>query len=131
MSPGGLARDSARTYAAAPLNLNDWSLEGSWMDGRQSARSLSPGAKISFRFHARDLHLVLGSGTGKPIRYKVTSDGRAPGEDAGVDISPLGTGIVKHQRLYQLVRQKGEVRDRTFTVEFLDPGVDAFSFTFG
>jgi thiol-disulfide isomerase/thioredoxin len=131
VSAGGLLQDKSKTYAGAPLSLNDWSLEGSWLDSRQSARSLAPGAKINFRFHARDLHLVLGSGTGKPIRFRVLLDGKAPGPDAGVDISADGSGVVKEQRLYQLVRQKGPVRDRTFTIEFLDPGVDAFSFTFG
>jgi len=131
VSPGGLLQDKPKSYVGAPLQLNDWSLEGSWIDGRQSARSLAQGAKISFRFHARDLHLVLGSGTGKPIRYKVTIDGRSPGPDAGVDTSATGAGVVENQRLYQLIRQKGDVRDRTFTIEFLDPGVEAFSFTFG
>jgi len=131
VSPGGLAQDKLKTYASAPLSLNDWSLGGAWLDSRQSARSLAPGAKISFRFHARDLHLVLGSATGKPVRFRVTLDGQAPATDAGIDIGAQGTGVVKEQRLYQLVRQKGAIRDRTFTIEFLDPGVDAFSFTFG
>ena len=105
--------------------------KGQWIDGRQSARSLAPGAKISFRFHARDLHLVLGPASGKPVRFRVTLDGQAPGGDAGVDVDADGTGMVTGQRLYQLVRQKGAIRDRTFTIEFLDPGVEAFSFTFG
>ena len=131
VSPGGLIHDKPKTYASAPLSLNDWALEGSWIDMRQSARSLAPGAKISFRFHARDLHLVLGSASGKPVRYRISLDGRAPGADAGVDTNAAGTGTVTDQRLYQLVRQEGAVRDRTFTVEFLDPGVEAFSFTFG
>ncbi|MES2119730.1 MAG: cytochrome c biogenesis protein DipZ [Pseudomonadota bacterium] len=131
VSPGGLARDSAKTYAGAPLNLNDWALEGRWLDAKQNARSLEPDAKISLRFHARDLHLVLGSARGKPVRFRVTLDGRAPGADAGVDVKPDGSGVVTGQRLYQLVRQKGAVRDRTFTIEFLDPGVEAFAFTFG
>ena len=131
VSPGGLLQDKAKVYASAPLSLNDWSFEGSWLDRRQSARSLAPGSKISFRFHARDLHLVLGSGTGKPVRFRVTLDGQAPGQNAGVDIAANGMGVVKEQRLYQLIRQKGDVRDRTFTIEFLDPRVDAFSFTFG
>ena len=131
VSPGGLSRDVAKSYAAAPLSLNDWALEGSWLDGRQSARSLAPGAKIHFRFHARDLHLVLGSASRRPVRFRVTLDGQAPGPDAGMDVSASGTGSVTEQRLYQLVRQKGEVRDRSFTIEFLDPGVEAFAFTFG
>ena len=131
VSPGGLSRDAAKTYAAAPLSLNDWALEGRWLDGRQSARSLHAGAKIHFRFHARDLHLVLGSVSGRPVRFRVTLDGQVPRRDAGMDVSASGLGTVTEQRLYQLVRQKGKVRDRSFTIEFLDPGVDAFAFTFG
>jgi cytochrome c biogenesis protein CcdA/thiol-disulfide isomerase/thioredoxin len=130
-SPGGLLRDKPKTYAGAPLALNQWSFEGAWINNRQSARSLQPGAKLSFRFHARDLHLVLGSASGKPVRFRVTLDGAAPGGDSGVDAKPDGSGTVTGQRLYQLVRQKGPVRDRTFTITFLDPGVEAFSFTFG
>lgn len=131
VSPGGLSHDVAETYAAVPLSLNDWALEGSWLAGRQSARSLASGAKIHFRFHARDLHLVLGSVSGRPVRFRVTLDGRAPGGDAGMDVSAAGAGSATDQRLYQLVRQKGEVRDRSFTIEFLDPAVEAFAFTFG
>ena len=132
VSPGGFARDQVKSYAAAPLSLNDWTLEGPWADGRQSAVATASGTKINFRFHARDLHLVLGPATGgKPVRYRVTIDGQAPGADAGVDIAANGSGVVKEQRLYQLVRQKGPIRDRTFTIEFIDPGVEAFSFTFG
>jgi cytochrome c biogenesis protein CcdA/thiol-disulfide isomerase/thioredoxin len=130
-SPGGLAHDQPKTYAAAPLALNSWSLEGQWIDQRQSARSLAPDAKISFRFHARDLHLVMGSATGKPVRFRVTLDGQAPGANAGTDTNAQGTGMVTGQRLYQLIRQKGAIHDRTLTVQFLDPGAEAFSFTFG
>jgi cytochrome c biogenesis protein CcdA/thiol-disulfide isomerase/thioredoxin len=131
VSPGGLLHDKPKTYSATPLSLNDWSFEGPWIDVRQSARSLAAGAKISFRFHARDLHLVLGSATGKPVRFRVMLDGKTPGGDAGVDTNSEGTGVVTGQRLYQLIRQKGGVEDRTFTIQFLDPGVEAFSFTFG
>ena len=130
-SPGGLLHDAAKTYSAAPLALNQWDLQGRWIDQRQSARSLAAGAKIDFRFRARDLHLVLGSATGKPVRFRVLIDGEAPGADAGVDVRADGTGEVTGQRLYQLVRTKGPIRERTFTIEFLDAGVDAFSFTFG
>ncbi|HWU93352.1 MAG TPA: cytochrome c biogenesis protein CcdA, partial [Sphingomicrobium sp.] len=130
-SPGGLLHDAAKTYSAAPLVLNQWDLQGRWIDQRQSARSLAAGAKIDFRFRARDLHLVLGSATGKPVRFRVLIDGEAPGADAGVDVRADGTGEVTGQRLYQLVRTKGPIRERTFTIEFLDAGVDAFSFTFG
>ena len=130
-SPGGLAHDQPRTYAAAPLSLNQWSFEGQWIDQRQSAQSLAPGAKINFRFHARDLHLVMGSASGKSVRFRVTLDGKAPGANAGTDTNAQGMGAVSGQRLYQLIRQKGGVEDRTFTIEFLDPGAEAFSFTFG
>ena len=130
-SPGGLLHDEPKTYEEAPLALNQWSLGGSWIDRRQSARSLAPSARISFRFHARDLHLVLGSATGKPVRFRVSLDGQAPGEDAGIDAKGDGSGVVTEQRLYQLVRQQGPVRDRTFTITFLDPDAEAFSFTFG
>jgi cytochrome c biogenesis protein CcdA/thiol-disulfide isomerase/thioredoxin len=131
VSPGGLQRDRLQTYAVAPLSLNDWTLEGLWTVGKQSANSAAAGAKITYRFHARDLHLVLGPAGGKPVRFRVTIDGKAPGGDAGVDVKPDGSGVVTEQRLYQLVRQKGPIRDRTFQIEFLDPGAEAFSFTFG
>jgi hypothetical protein len=128
-SPGGQARDSAKTYGAGPLRLNDWSLEGNWTIGRQSGALNSARGAITYRFHARDMHLVLGSG--KPVQFRLTIDGRAPGPDAGIDVKPDGTGIVHQQRLYQLVRQKGEVHDHTVRIEFLGPGVEAFAFTFG
>ncbi len=131
VSPGGYSKDAAKTYALAPLSLNDWALQGDWSVAAQSARSNAAGGAISYRFHARDLHLVLGSGSGLPIRFRVTIDGKAPGADVGVDVKPDGTGTVRDERLYQLVRQKGEVRDRTFRIEFLDPGATAFAFTFG
>jgi len=131
VSPGGISQERPKTYAPAPLALNQWSLQGPWLDSRQSARSLNAGARIAFRFHARDLHLVLGSASGKPVRFRVTINGKAPGADAGVDTRPDGMGTVTDQRLYQLVRQKGAVGDRTFEITFLDPSVEAFSFTFG
>jgi cytochrome c biogenesis protein CcdA/thiol-disulfide isomerase/thioredoxin len=118
-----------RFVTAGPLQLNQWTLEGSWTPQKQYSQLEKPGGSISFRFHARDLHLVLGSD--KPVRFRVTLDGKAPGPDAGSDIAPDGTGTVRGQRLYQLVRQKGPVRDRIFRIEFLDPGVQAFAFTFG
>jgi cytochrome c biogenesis protein CcdA/thiol-disulfide isomerase/thioredoxin len=130
-SPGGLAHDRVKAYSIAPLKLNDWALEGNWLDKRQSAVSSDPGAKIEFRFHARDLHLVLGSASGKPVRFRVMIDGQPPRGDTGADIGADGSGVITDQRLYQLVRQKGAIRDRTFTIAFLDPGVEAFSFTFG
>jgi hypothetical protein len=91
----------------------------------------APG-KIAFRFHSRDLHLVLApTKDGKPVRFRVRLDGRSPGENRGVDTAPDGTGEVREPRLYQLIRQKGPIADRTFEVEFLDPGVHALDFTFG
>jgi thiol-disulfide isomerase/thioredoxin len=131
VSPGGVRKDSAADYQAAPMTLNQWALEGRWNVGPQSARLLSPKGAIDYRFHARDLHLVLGSPNGKPIRFRVTIDGKAPGADAGSDIDAQGFGTVTDERLYQLVRQKGAIRDRNFRIEFLDPGVEAFAFTFG
>jgi cytochrome c biogenesis protein CcdA/thiol-disulfide isomerase/thioredoxin len=128
-SPGGQARDTAKRYGPAPLELNDWSLEGNWTIKRQSGVLNSAPGAIAYRFHARDLHLVLSAP--KPVRFRVTIDGKAPGADAGVDVKPDGTGVVTNERLYQLVRQRGEVRDRTFRIEFLDPGAEAFAFTFG
>jgi thiol-disulfide isomerase/thioredoxin len=132
-SPEGLARDSRRTYnAPARPSLNQWGLSGSWNVGAESAVLQETPGKILFRFHARDLHMVLGPAKdGKPVRFKVTLDGGAPSDDCGVDSAPDGTGEVRDPRLYQLIRQKGRVKDRTFAIEFLDPGIQAFSFTFG
>ncbi len=91
----------------------------------------APG-KISFRFHARDLHLVLGPAGGTtPVRFRVTIDGAPPGDAHGVDTNAAGEGSVTTQRLYQLIRQNGTIADRTFAIEFLGPGVQAYSFTFG
>jgi hypothetical protein len=128
-----VSQDSAKDYSIpARLNLNDWALGGRWSVGPQAATALEPGGKIAFRFQARDLHLVLGPAEGgKPVRFKVTIDGRDPGADAGSDIKPDGSGVVTGERLYQLVRQKGDVKELTFEITFLDPGVRAFSFTFG
>ena len=91
-SPGGLLHDAAKTYSAAPLTLNQWDLQGRWIDQRQSARSLAAGAKIDFRFRSRDLHLVLGSATGKPVRFRVLLDGKPSGADAGMDVGRMGRG---------------------------------------
>ncbi len=132
-SPGGFNQDDPKLYRApADLDLNQWALAGRWKDEDQVATSLDAGASISFRFHARDLHLVLGPGTdGKPVRFRVTLDGQAPGADHGVDADADGYGVVTENRLYQLVRQHGSIHDRTLRIEFLTPGVRAYSFTFG
>jgi cytochrome c biogenesis protein CcdA/thiol-disulfide isomerase/thioredoxin len=128
-----IAKDSRKTYSLLPrLSLNQWGLAGSWKVGAESAVLEAPSGKIAFRFHARDLHLVLGpSKSGKPIRFMVRLDGTPPGVDHGGDTDATGAGAVQGHRLYQLIRQKGPVEDRTFEIEFLDPGVQAFAFTFG
>jgi len=128
-----VAKDSRKTYSAQPrLSLNQWALGGSWKVGEESAVLESLPGKIVFRFHARDLHLVLGpTKNGKPIRFTVKLDGTPPGEDHGDDADASGAGTVQGNRLYQLIRQKGPVEDRTFEIDFLDPGVQAFAFTFG
>lgn len=128
-----LAQDSNKRYTPRPrLSLNQWALGGSWKVSPESAILQAAPGKVVFRFHARDLHLVLGPAKdGKPIRFKVTLDGTAPGNDHGSDTDANGAGIVDSHRLYQLIRQKGTVEDRTFEIEFLDPGVQAFAFTFG
>lgn len=128
-----LVPDKVATYnPPADLTLNDWSLGGQWAVGAERATASAPASRIVYRFHARDLHLVLGpNADGKPVRFKVSIDGQAPGDAHGVDVAADGSGRVTEQRLYQLVRQTDEVKDRTFTIEFLDPGVSAYAFTFG
>jgi cytochrome c biogenesis protein CcdA/thiol-disulfide isomerase/thioredoxin len=132
-SPGGLNQDDPQLYQTpAGLKLNQWALAGKWKDEDQVATSLGAGTDISFRFHARDLHLVLGPGTeGKAVRFRVTVDGHPPGADHGVDTDAGGYGVVTENRLYQLLRQQGNIHDRTFRIEFLVAGVRAYSFTFG
>ncbi|VVE33168.1 cytochrome c biogenesis protein DipZ [Pandoraea terrigena] len=132
-SPGGAVHDQASDYRAPSTpSLNQWGLAGDWRVGPERATSMQAGTRIVYRFHARDLHLVLGpNANGQPVRFRVTVDGRAPGDAHGTDVGADGAGIVASQRLYQLVRQSGDVRDRTFSIEFLDPGVSAYAFTFG
>ncbi len=128
-----LAPDTVATYSPpSQLTLNDWSLDGQWKVGSERATSSAPASRIVYRFHARDLHLVLGpNADGKPVRFKVLIDGKAPGDAHGTDVAPDGRGLVTEQRLYQLVRQSSGVTDHTFSIEFLDPGVSAYAFTFG
>jgi cytochrome c biogenesis protein CcdA/thiol-disulfide isomerase/thioredoxin len=128
-----IARDSRKVYTPRPrLSLNQWGLAGAWKVGAESAVLETAPGKIVFRFHARDLHLVLGpAANDKPVRFRVMLDGTPPGDDHGSDTDADGMGTVQGHRLYQLIRQKGPVEDRTFEIEFLDPGVQAFAFTFG
>jgi len=132
-SPGGLNHDKPQQYQApGELNRNQWALDGRWRDAGQIATLLSPTGKIVYRFHARDLHLVLGPArTGSPVHFRVTIDGKVPGADHGMDIDADGYGTVTEDRLYQLIRQHGKIQDRIFEIEFLAPGVQAYSFTFG
>jgi thiol-disulfide isomerase/thioredoxin len=132
-SPGEPAYDRGHVYAVPDrLGLNQWALEGSWTIGRQTATLNEAGGRIVYRFHARDLHLVLGTqAPGSHVRFRVTIDGEPPGDDHGTDVDGDGNGTVDEPRLYQLVRQRRPVEDRTFAVAFEEPGVQAYVFTFG
>ncbi len=132
-SPERVHKDSIQVFSApAKPSLNHWGLSGSWSVNAESAVLQAVPGKIVFRFHSRDLHLVLApANDGKPIRFVVRLDGAAPGENCGVDTAPDGSGEIREPRLYQLIRQKGPILDRTFEIEFLDPGVHALDFTFG
>jgi cytochrome c biogenesis protein CcdA/thiol-disulfide isomerase/thioredoxin len=131
-SPGGVVQDKSHVYATGPMQLNDWSLAGDWTVSDERAQLNAAGGSIAYRFHARDLHLVLGpSADGSPVRFVVTVDGKIPGAAHGADIDAEGEGVVTMQRLYQLVRDPGAVKDHTFEIRFRDPGVQAYAFTFG
>jgi cytochrome c biogenesis protein CcdA/thiol-disulfide isomerase/thioredoxin len=133
ISNGGQTQDVARVYSMPDvLKLNDWGLTGNWRVEKEKAVLVDHGGHIRFRFHARDLHLVMGpSADGKPIHFIVRIDGKEPAANHGVDTQPNGMGLVTEQRLYQLIRQSGPVGEHIFDIEFFDPGVEAFSFTFG
>ena len=132
-SPGGAALGRRRVYAAPTrLELNRWALAGEWtMANQPTTLSKAPG-RIVCRFHARDVHLVMGPlRQDSPVRFRVSMDGQPPGSARGLDVDDSGSGNVREQRLYQLIRQPGPIVDRTFEIEFLDAGVEAFAFTFG
>jgi cytochrome c biogenesis protein CcdA/thiol-disulfide isomerase/thioredoxin len=132
VSPGGVVEDKSHDYAAGELQLNEWSLTGNWTVGPERAQLDNKDGSIVYRFHARDLHRVLGpAAEGSKIRFRVTIDGKVPGGAHGVDTDADGNGEVTTQRLYQLVRANGAVADHTFEIHFLDPGVQAYAFTFG
>jgi thiol-disulfide isomerase/thioredoxin len=125
--------DQRRTYRApSRLALNQWSLAGDWtMGGTATVLNNAPG-QILYRFHARDVHLVMGpSRSESPVRFRVTIDGQPPGAAHGLDVDEGGNGTAREQRLYQLARQPKPIVDRTFAIDFLDAGVESFSFTFG
>ncbi len=132
-SPGGALLDERHVYAApASLGLNEWALAGAWTLESGAASSKEASSRIFYRFHARDVNLVLGpAARGASVRFRVLVDGRAPGDAHGSDVDEQGLGTVTDQRLYQLVREQGRIADRSFEIEFLDPGAQAFVFTFG
>jgi thiol-disulfide isomerase/thioredoxin len=132
-SPGGAALNKPRAYELpARLRLNEWALSGDWTVKNQAVMLNKPDGRIAYRFHARDLHLVMGpAAPGTSVRFRVLIDGQPPGNAHGIDVDAQGNGAVTDQRLYQLVRQPAPIADRKFEIEFLDPGAEAFAFTFG
>jgi thiol-disulfide isomerase/thioredoxin len=132
-SSNGAVLDTPHAYVApARLRLNHWGLTGDWTVGRQGIVLNQAEGRIVYRFHARDLHLVVGpAGPGTPARFRVLLDGQPPGAAHGTDVDDQGNGTVTQPRLHQLIRQPGPISDRTLEVTFLDPGVQAYAFTFG
>jgi thiol-disulfide isomerase/thioredoxin len=132
-SPGGVVQDKRGLYRLpARLRLNDWALAGDWTMRKEAATLDSPNGRIAYRFHARDLHLVMGPvAPGTPVRFRVLIDGQPPGAAHGIDVGEQGNGTVTEQRLYQLIRQPQPIAERQLEIEFLDPGVEANAFTFG
>ena len=129
------AQDQTQDYLVQlQLALNQWSLGGEWKILAEKAQLVRVRGKIIFRFHARDLHLVMGPGPDeRPVHFTVLLDGARPGSNHGSDVDESGNGIVRDQRLYQLIRQNGDedIKDRTFEIEFSDPNVEVYAFTFG
>jgi hypothetical protein len=111
--------------------VNHWALNGQWTLAREKVVLDQAGGSIAYRFHGRDAHLVLSSTANEPLAFRVLLDGEAPGTAAGTDVDENGNGALEHGRLYQLVRQPGRVRERTVQITFLDPGAEAYVFTFG
>jgi hypothetical protein len=131
-SPGGAAHDERRGYQLTEhLRINHWALDGQWTIGREKAVLDQAGGSIAYRFHARDVHLLLSSAAREPIAFRVRLDGAAPGATAGADVDEDGNGVVEEGRLYQLVREPDTVHERTVQITFLDRGAEAYVFTFG
>jgi thiol-disulfide isomerase/thioredoxin len=131
-SPGGTAFDERHVYGVPErLGLDQWALGGEWTIGPEKVVLEQAGGTIAFRFHARDAHLVLSHGSRKPISFRLLLDGGAPGPSHGVDVDEDGNGVLWDGRLYQLVREHDGVRERTLEIMFLEPGVEAYVFTFG
>jgi thiol-disulfide isomerase/thioredoxin len=132
-SPGGADLGAPRTYAVPDrLQLNQWALSGDWTIERGASVLNRADGRIAFRFHARDVHLVMGPPSrGESVPFRVLVDGEPPGEANGIDVDEEGGGTLAQQRLYQLIREPRSITDRTFEITFLAPGVEAYSFTFG
>jgi thiol-disulfide isomerase/thioredoxin len=133
VSAGGAALDKPRMYEVpARLRLNEWGLSGDWTVKKENVVLNKPNGRIAYRFHARDLHLVMGpAAPGTSVRFRVLIDGQPPGPAHGIDVGEQGDGTVTEQRLYQLIRQPKPIVDRQFEIEFLGPSVEVFAFTFG
>jgi thiol-disulfide isomerase/thioredoxin len=131
-SPGGAALDERRAYEPPrQLDINHWALAGGWTIGPENVVLDEAGGSIAYRFQARDAHLVLSPGAREPIPFRVLLDGEPPGPSHGVDVDEDGNGLLRDGRMYQLVRQHDAVRERTLEIAFLDPGAEAYAFTFG
>jgi thiol-disulfide isomerase/thioredoxin len=127
----GYGRGERPAPAGSAPDVNQWALAGEWTIGRESVSADQAGGSIAYRFHARDAHLVLSPGARERIPFRVLLDGEAPGPSHGVDVDEAGNGLLGTGRLYQLAREQGEVRDRTLEITFLEPGAEAYAFTFG
>jgi thiol-disulfide isomerase/thioredoxin len=132
-SPGGMAPNEARVYAIpGRLRRNHWALSGDWTATQEAVVLNEPNGRIAHRFDARDVHLVMGPrARGSSVRFRVFIDGESPGAAGGSDVGADGSGELIEQRMYQLIRQPGPIVDHLFEIEFLDPGAEAFAFTFG
>jgi hypothetical protein len=132
-SPGDVVRDQPHGYTArSRLALNEWALVGNWTIGPEAAALDAESGRIVYRFHARDVNLIIGPSVhGTPVRFRVRIDGQPPGAAHGIDVDAQGNGTVTEPRMYQLIRQSGQIADRTFDIEFIGAGVRAFDFTFG
>jgi len=132
-SPGGLVHNTQHVYVPpSGLELNQWALSGDWTEGEEAAALNKTGGQVIFRFHARDVNLILGPAEpDAPVRFRISIDGKAPGTAHGIDVDDEGNGVITEQRMYQLVRQSGPITDREISIEFLSPGVEVFDFTFG
>jgi hypothetical protein len=133
VAPGGTSVGKPRAYTVPQrLNLNQWALSGDWTVGKGAIKLNQPNGRIAYRFHARDLHLVMGPAAGvTSVRFRVLIDGQPATTVHGADVDDRGNGTITDQRLYQLIRQPMPITDRQFDIEFLDPGAEAFAFTFG